>query len=136
MGVLAARPASTRSPSCAGSPSRPRRGTTRSELLRRVPSRDQHRGRTVQVRQDALEILDLRYVVDRDIGVGWVARQKILMIGLGRIERAVRFNSRDDGFLERMGLIELRDVGLRNLRLLGAGREDRRAILRPAIRTL
>ena len=45
------------------------------------------------------------------------------MIGLGRIERPVRFNSCDDGLLERMGLIELRDVGLRDVRLLGVGRE-------------
>ena len=41
------------------------------------------------------------------------------MVVLGRIEGTVRLNFCDDGLLERTGLIELGDVGFRDLGLLG-----------------
>src|SRR5215471_13275225 len=49
--------------------------------------RNQHRGCPVDVGQQALQILDLRQIVDDDVGGSGVTRQKILMIALGRIER-------------------------------------------------
>ena len=58
------------------------------------------------------------------------------MIALRRIERAARLDSGDDRLLEPVRLIELGDVGLGDVRLLGVGWEDRRAILGAGIRAL
>src|SRR5579875_4159520 len=63
-------------------------------------------------------------------------REEILMIGLGRIKGAIRLDGGDDLRAVNMRGIELRDIGLGDARLLVAGREDRRAILRADIGTL
>ena len=55
------------------------------------------------------------------------------MVALGRIERPVSFNSCDDSLVEHARRIELRDVRLCDVRLLGVCGEDRRAILSPGI---
>jgi hypothetical protein len=50
-------------------------------------SRNQNRRRSIDVGKQALEILDFRQIVDDDVGIGGVPGQKVLVIGLGRIER-------------------------------------------------
>ena len=58
------------------------------------------------------------------------------MILLGRIESAVRLDSGNDVGLERVRLVELGDVGPRDLHLLGVDGKNRRAVLRAGIRSL
>ena len=58
-------------------------------------------------------------VVDDDIGIGRISRQKVLMIALGRIESPVRLDAGHDRRAEYMRIVELSDIGVRDLRLLG-----------------
>jgi hypothetical protein len=55
---------------------------------------------------------------------------------LGRIEFQIRLDLGNDGGIVDVRLVELGDIGLGDTRLLGAGREDRRAILDAVVRTL
>src|SRR5271170_7196399 len=102
----------------------------------RAGRRDEHRIGAIGLWKVALQLLDLRQVVDDDVGVARILRQKILMIGLGRIEGPAGLDGGDDRGVERMRLVELGDIGLGDLCLLRAGREDRRAILRAGVRPL
>src|SRR5262249_15455509 len=63
-------------------------------------------------------------------------REEVLMIGLGGIEGAAGFEGGDDLAAEAARLAQLVDIRLGDARLLLAGREDGRAILRADIRTL
>ena len=83
-----------------------------------------------------LQVLDLRQVVDDDIGIGRMRRLKVLMIGLGRIELPRRLDLGDNSRIEDLCTIELFDIGLGDISLRLTGREDRRTVLRPGIRPL
>ena len=54
-----------------------------------------------------------------------VAHEKVLVVRLGGIKRAIQLDPRCDRLLERVRLIELRDVRLRDARLFGVRGEDR-----------
>ena len=58
------------------------------------------------------------------------------MIVLGRKELPAGFYLGDDRSIEHVGLVELGDIRLGNVRLLRAGRENCRAVLSPDIRAL
>ena len=58
------------------------------------------------------------------------------MIVLGAIEGLARLDRGDDRRAERVGRIELRDIGLRHPRLFVVHGEDRRAVLRALVRAL
>src|ERR1035437_9221457 len=105
-------------------------------LRRRLHSRDEHRVRPVLSGEDLLELLNLRQVVDNDVWVVRIPRQEILMVALSRIKRATRLDCGDDCLPEHVCLVELVDVGLGDVGLLGICREDRRAILGAVIRAL
>ena len=83
-----------------------------------------------------LEIVDLREIVDHDVGVGRVQHQKVLMILLRGVEALERLDLGDDRRVEQAGLVELIDIRLGDLGLLGVLREDGGAILRAGIRAL
>jgi len=55
-----------------------------------------HRRRAIKVRKQALQGLDLRQIVDDDIGIVRVARQEVLMIVLGRVEIPAWLGFSDD----------------------------------------
>jgi hypothetical protein len=65
-----------------------------------------------------------------------MANQIILVVVLRRIEPLERRNLSDDRAREGVGLVELRDVALRDPPLLGIGIKDRRAILGAQVRSL
>src|SRR4051794_35128177 len=90
---------------------------------------DEYRTRPVGLWNQPLQAVDLRQIVDRDVRIRGKARQVILMVILGGVERTVRLDSGGDRFLEGMRLIELGDVGLRDRLLDGTVGEDRRPIL-------
>ena len=58
------------------------------------------------------------------------------MMLLGGVERARRLDLGDDRSIEHVRLVQLGDVGFGNVGLLGIGRENGRAILGSAIRSL
>ncbi len=72
-----------------------------------------------------LQVVDLRQVVERDVGLRRIAGQVILMVALRRIEGMIRFDLRRDWLPEYVGLIELFDVGLGDTCLFGGRGEDR-----------
>src|SRR5262245_5849765 len=78
---------------------------------------DEHGIAPVQIREETLEIVDLRQIVVDDVRIRGVERQEILVVALRRIERAARFDPGDDGPVEDVGLVQLPDVGLRDVRL-------------------
>src|SRR5882672_5898425 len=90
----------------------------------------------VTIRKDLLQVLDLRDVVEGNIGLVRVQRQVVLVIVLRRIERLQRADLGHDRLLVDLGGVELGDIGLRHLLLLVIGGEDRRAILRAGVGAL
>jgi hypothetical protein len=90
----------------------------------------------VGIRKESLELVDLGKVVDPDVGMGGVPGQEVLVVALSRIEGLAALDLRDDGAVEDMRLVELRDVGLRDLGLLRARGEDGRAVLGAGIGAL
>ena len=89
----------------------------------------QHGLLAVQLREQLLETVELRHVVDGDVGRGRVRVQVILVVVLGREEARVPVGARDDRRVEDLRLVELRDVGVGDLFLNVVLREDRRSIL-------
>src|ERR1700676_301207 len=84
----------------------------------------------------ALQIRDLRQVIEDDVWVARIPDQKILVVGLGRIEALQRIDTRDDPVAEHVGLIQLGNIRQRSLLLGLVSEEDLRAILRAGVRTL
>src|SRR3954464_5977583 len=84
---------------------------------------DQRRLLDVVLRKDLLQVLDLRDVVEGNIGLVRVQRQVILMIGLGGIKRLQRTDLGDDRLAVDFCGVELGDIGLRHL-LLFVGRGE------------
>ena len=80
--------------------------------------------------------MNLRQIVDGDVGLVRVEREVVLVVRLGRIEFLARLDSRDDRGRKKLRRVELRDIGRRDPTLLGILREDGRAILRTDIGTL
>ena len=58
----------------------------------------------------SVELVDLRQVIDRDVGLVGVTDQVILVIGLGRIESVQRAHAGDDGFRKRVRPRQLRNL--------------------------
>src|SRR5438067_10803656 len=98
--------------------------------------RDQYWIGAIDVWLGPLQVLDLRQIVDHDVWTRRIPRQVVLVIVLGRIEGLVQLDTGNDRRLEDGRLPELVDVGLRDPGLLGAGRKDRRAVLRAYVRAL
>src|SRR5262245_4035069 len=90
----------------------------------------------VASRKDLLEVLDLGQIVDDDIRVRRMPEQEILMVGLGGVEGAQCVHPSDDGPGERLTLLELGDVGLRDPPLRFVGVEDAGSILAANIGSL
>ena len=67
----------------------------------------------IKFRKRALEILDLGNVIDRDIRLGWIVDQVVLVITLRRIETLERIYASDDRPRKCVCLIQLADIGLR-----------------------
>src|SRR5450432_2889952 len=84
----------------------------------------------VTVRENLLQVLDLRNVVIGNIGLGGVQRQVVLMIGLGRKKPLQRADLGHDRLPVDLGGVELGYIGVGHLLLLVVSRKDRRAILR------
>src|SRR5262245_62121742 len=60
--------------------------------IRPTGLQDEHRLLAIELGEDLLEVRDLRQVVDHDVAGARVPDEIILMIRLGRIEYAVRFD--------------------------------------------
>jgi hypothetical protein len=58
------------------------------------------------------------------------------VVGLGGIERLQRFDGSRRGFVESVGVIDLRDGVARDPRLFSVDRKDGRTILRTSVRPL
>src|SRR6187402_962670 len=94
---------------------------------------DEHGLGPIHIGEHLLEVLQLRKVVEDDVRMVGVTREKVLMVWLSRIERGAGLDPGDDRAREDARLHELIDIGLRNARLAGAVREDRRSVLRPDV---
>src|SRR5689334_17800712 len=66
----------------------------------------------------------------------WVLGQVVLMIVLRRVKGPVLLDPGYDCGIEHASLVKLGNIGLRGCGLLGAGGENRRAILRAGIGSL
>ena len=97
---------------------------------------DEHGIGTIKLREQPLQVTNLRQVVDGDVGIGWIAGEKILMIPFGRVKRMTRLDLGNDGTVEGVRLIELINIGLGDLCLLRVNGKDGRAILRADIGSL
>src|SRR6185437_1444360 len=75
-------------------------------------------------------------IVVHDVRVGGVSFDKVLMILFGRVKRLKWDHLSHNRMPEHMSLIELLDVSLGHLLLLGAYVEDCRTILRALVRPL
>ena len=96
-----------------------------------------HRLIAPDIRERLLQVLDLRRVVEGDVGLVGVLDRVVLVIGLGREECGLhRAGLGHDRALPGFRRIELRDIGLRDLRLRLALRENLRAIVRAGVRAL
>ena len=105
--------------------------------IRLARLRHGHRLGAPDFREQLAHVLDLRRIVDGDVGLVGMMDRVILVIGLGRKEgRLHGVGLRHDRLLENMRGVELRDVGLGGFRLRFALRENLRAILRAAVRPL
>jgi hypothetical protein len=78
-----------------------------------------------QIGEQTLQLPDLRLVVVNDEGVRWMPRPEVLMIGFRWIQGAADFDRGYHKRVERVRLIELRDIRLGNISLLLSGRKDR-----------
>ena len=81
---------------------------------------DHHSFRAISVREEALEVFDLRQIVKDYVRIGWVQRQEILMIVLGGIERSVGLDGRDDRRVRRVRPSQLSNIRLGNSHGSGA----------------
>src|SRR5208283_943845 len=79
--------------------------------VERAGCRNQYRIGAIEIRQDTLQIGNLREIVDDDIGAVGMAGQVILMVGFGRVERPVGLDTGDDRGCEHVRLVELCDIG-------------------------
>src|SRR5712675_1586758 len=79
--------------------------------------------------------MNLRQIVDGDVGLVRVEGQVVLMVCLGRIELLARLDGCDDRGRKELR-VKLRYISRRDPTLLGILREDGRAILRTDIGTL
>src|SRR5262245_30531967 len=94
-------------------------------------------GSSPHIRKCLLQILDLRRVVESNVGLVGVPDRVVLVIGLGREECRVHgAGLGHDRAPESLRRIELRDVILCDFRLCIALRENLRAILRSGVRAL
>src|SRR5215470_19006619 len=73
---------------------------------------NEHGGGAIDVREEALEVVDLGQIVVDDVGVARVPRQEVLMIVLGGEEFLVGLDLGDDRRFVDPRLVELGDVGL------------------------
>ena len=89
-----------------------------------------------ELRKRALQVVDLRRIVDPDVRIVRVLLGVILVVSLRGIERLERRHLRDDRPLERVCLRQLVDVRLRNALLLVRRVEQRRPILRADVGAL
>src|SRR5215471_1401154 len=105
-------------------------------LVRNVRAFHQSRLLAVVFRKQLLQVLDLRQIVEGDIGLIRMQRQVVLMVCLGRKEFVERGDLGDDRPAIGMGALELRDIGFSDLLLLAGGREDSRTVLRARVRAL
>jgi hypothetical protein len=90
----------------------------------------------IDLAEQPLQVVDLRQIVDDDVRVAGIVHEEVLVVGLGREEGLVHLDFGDDGGVKDAGLVELADIGLGGIGLCGAGREDRRPVLRADIRPL
>src|SRR5215475_10423657 len=67
----------------------------------------EYRVSAIQVREQPLQILDLRQIVNHDVRIARVARQEILVVVLGRIKRVTSLDGGHDGRIEHASSIEL-----------------------------
>src|SRR3546814_3097689 len=72
----------------------------------------QYRSLAPALWKQLFEVLDLGLVVDHDLRRIRIPGHEVLMVGLCGVKAGVGFNLRDDGLLERMGGVQLRNVGL------------------------
>ena len=79
---------------------------------------DEDGRRTKRIREQALQLTDLREVVEHDVGIGRIHLQKVLVIILGRVERLAGLDSGHDPPAEDFRIVQLRDVALRDAFLL------------------
>src|SRR5262249_22751502 len=101
--------------------------TRRAHKYRRGP---------IEIGEELLQRFDLWEIVDHDVRVSRILLKKVLVVVLGSEEGTVRLDFRDDWSPEHLSMIQLRDVCTGHLLLFGAGRKDRRAVLRPFIGSL
>src|SRR5580704_1281327 len=83
----------------------PRAANGRSGSRSASCCRDQRRSRAIKVGEQSFQILDLRQIVDDNIRVSRVARQKILMIILGRVEVPAGLDLGGDRRTEHLSLV-------------------------------
>src|SRR5215510_8128713 len=86
-----------------------RDGTLSSVLLHRGNG---HRLIAIDIREQPLQVGDLRQIVENDIRIGGIANEEVLMIGLRREETLQGIDPGNDRATEYSCLIELGDVGL------------------------
>ena len=96
----------------------------------------QHRLSAVLLGKQLFQLRHLRQIVDHDVRVRRVLADKVLVIGLRRVERLAPLDCGHDGLIKRLRRIQLRDIRLGDALLLGIQRKDRRAVLRACIRAL
>ena len=53
---------------------------------------DEHGIGAIKLREQPLQVTNLRQVVDGDVGIGWIAGKKILMIPFRRVKRMARLD--------------------------------------------
>src|SRR6185295_9665705 len=114
----------------------PRNAIRASSMALFADRADRYSLGAIQIGQRALEVAHLRHVVEHDVRLRRVLQQVVLVIALRVIETLELVDACDDRFAEQAGLVELRDVGGRDLFLPVVRIEDRRTILRAGIRPL
>jgi len=90
----------------------------------------------VEIGELLLEVGDLGGVVDHDVGIVGMMDRVILVVGLGGIEGFQRDELRDDRTGKDSGLIELVDIGVCDVLLVGTREKNYGAILRAGVGSL
>src|SRR5262249_38194925 len=90
----------------------------------------------VEFREEALQIRDLGQIIDRDVWVGGVSSEEVLVIALRGIEAFAGLNRSRQRGVKDPRTVQLSNISLSYLGLLGISREDRRAVLRANVGTL
>lgn len=93
-------------------------------------------GLLIQLREPFAQLFHLGPVVDHDVRLVGMLGEVVLVVVLGGIELLDRHELRDDGIGVDARGGELADVALRELLLILAGVEDRRAVLGSVVRPL